>query len=914
MGAEDELELLQVVNQQQIRKLLDHCLSALQQEKSTRELIVELLQDSDPTLRAFALGKFVELSDFCCEDVDTLENFVKDSFVEVRVAVLHAAIMSYPGYPQKVGSLLSELARDASQDVKLALVENIPLLMQSDWELGFEYLQRFFLNTDRYVRRAVIRKLDQLIELSHESTRDRAIFELLLKAAQDSNSEWIQQEAARTLAHFLNRHQSALIIYIHLFIVKGVRPSILEQIGHNTTNRIAAQHFINALAPLLSEELTDSNVQEKLVAVVKVLETMEAVKYSNDILLIYKEFSRLFTIRTIDDIARYQCTLDFNQFLPTNELAPAVLNVFNRLSSISRILRAYLRRDSLNDRLSSLLEAMRAIDMMGKFVEHEYSMSLLGEPIAKLPDRHFFELLLKHWKELVHTQLNELRGKPELKAELQTRCVPYEEQVSFWLSVTNTGRGPADNVRVILRHGDDFDVVGNSFKTEAIFSQEMAQAEFSIRPRASSLDLVFEVSYDDEESGIKKLPFGDRLELQTASLPQEFRRTPNPYSTGTPTTDSKMFFGREQVIDFLKDNLTRTSAQSVIVLYGQRRSGKTTLLRHLVDAAILDEHLPVFIDMQGESLQISGSRFLYKLAFYIARAMKKKELCVRQPRQKDFESDPTFAFNLFLDKVEQHLNGQRIILLLDEFEVLEEQIKKGRLQPEILEFLRSLMQNRKNVNFLLSGTHKIEQLTKDYWSVFFNIARYYRLARLDSQSAADLIKQPVAGYLEYDTYALKKIQQLTADQPYLIHLICRSLVDHCNEKRKAYATINDVNTVLREVMQTGQFHFDWIWQQLSPEERITLSALAEGGKEEGRLLPLVEVEEVYRYHRLPYKRERIEACLQSLIDSDVIERVVDGAQENALDGIRYKIPIGLIRQWLCREKPLELILHEGSGA
>ncbi|MBV9692048.1 MAG: VCBS repeat-containing protein [Ktedonobacteraceae bacterium] len=905
VGSEDELELLQVVNQRQVSTLIDQCLSAIQQERSVREVIIELLHDPNPTLCAFALGKFVELSNFSREDVGIFEKFLRDGFVEVRVVLVRAVIASYPIDPQKVASLLSALSRDASQEVKLAFIDSMWTLMQSDWELGFEYLWRFSSYSDRYVRRAVVRKLHQLIDVSQENTRDRAIFELLLQAAQDKGSEWVRQEAARTLAHFLSRHHSGLVVYIHLFLVKELHPSILQLIAHNTAN-VVAQNAINALA-LMVRDMDGSNIQEMLEAVVKAFEDMKSLKYGNDNWMIYTELRHLFTIRTIDDIAHYQYVLELDQFLPTNELAPTVLNVFNRLSSISRILRVYLRRDSVNDRVSSLLEATRAIDMMNSFVEREYSMILLEEPISKLPDRRLFELLLKQWREIVNAQLNELRGRPELKVELLTRNVRYEEQIGIWLSVTNTGRAPADSVEVKLLHGDDFDVVGdNSFRIETIFSQEATQLEFYVKPLASSLSLSFEVSYDDEEHGIAKLLFCDRLELQTSALPQEFRHIPNPYSTGTPSPDNKMFFGREQDIAFLKDNLTRPSAQSVIVLYGQRRSGKTTLLLHLLKTPVLEEHIPVLIDMQGESLQISASKFLHNLAFYIAKEVKKRGLSVPQPEQKDFSNDPTFAFNRFLDRVEGELDGQRIILLIDEFEVLEEQIKKGKLEPEILEFLRSLMQHRHNINFLLSGTHKIEQLTKGYWSVFFNIACHHRLSKLNSQAAADLITKPIEGYLEYDSYALKKIQQLTANQPYLIHLMCRSLVDHCDEKRKSYVTINDVNTVLREVMQTGQFHFDWIWEQLSPEERSTLSALAQGGKEEGRQLSLVEVEEVYRDYRFRFRRESIEAALQSLIDSDVVERVSDGAHDNTLDSIRYRIPIGLIRSWLRKEKPLKL--------
>ena len=128
-----------------------------------------------------------------------------------------------------------------------------------------------------------------------------------------------------------------------------------------------------------------------------------------------------------------------------------------------------------------------------------------------------------------------------------------------------------------------------------------------------------------------------------------------------------------------------------------------------------------------------------------------------------------------------------------------------------------------------------------------------------------------------------------------------------------YVTINDVNIVLSKVMQTGRFHFDWIWDQISPEERVALSALAEGGKEEGRLLSAVEIEEVYRRHRLPCRRDHLLACLKTLIDADVIENVSSDTRDNTFDGGRFRIPVGLIRGWLLKERPLELVRKEMSS-
>jgi hypothetical protein len=331
---------------------------------------------------------------------------------------------------------------------------------------------------------------------------------------------------------------------------------------------------------------------------------------------------------------------------------------------------------------------------------------------------------------------------------------------------------------------------------------------------------------------------------------------------------------------------------------------------HLINTPVLGRHIPILIDMQKESYQISITTFFHNLAYYIFKEFKKRGIALDKPRKEDFEQQATFAFDQFLDDAEAQLVDQKIIVLIDEFEVMEAQVKKGTLDPELFEYLRSMIQHHTSINFLLSGTHTIEELTRGYWSVFFNIALHYRLSRLSAESAISLITKPVAGYLEYEPYAVHKIRDLTADQPYLLHLVCRSLVDHCNAKRKTYVTINDVNIVLQEVMETGQFHFDWLWEQFQTEERIILSALAEGGREDGRALSLPEIEEIYRHYHIHYKREQVTASLKDLIETDVVEKVADDLLDRLIDGVRFRIAVGLIRIWLLREKALELVIKE----
>ncbi len=908
VGSEDELELVRVVDQQQLSLLIAQCWLALYEQSTVRQTIEDLLNSADPFLQSFALNKLAEQGDCTAKDFDTLEKFVKDSPVEVRRALARITMLLYPLDSSRARSLLYQLWTDSEQDVRKAFIEHIHLLVDHDRELAFNYLKRASENPDRFVRRMVVRKLDQLIDISIERPLGghQEIFRLLLAAAQDKESEWVRQEAARALAHFLDWHHQSLIIYTHLFIVKGLYLSILRHIAHATTAPVV-KNFINAVI-LMLDGLDGDNAPERLQQVVRALEADSNLIYGKDLFLIYTELYRLFTLKTIDEIANYQCSLRGSQFDSNNKFAYIILEVFNMLSQVSRPLKMYSRRESVQDRLASLLETIEAIDKMPAYLEQMYATPLMGEPITRLPNRQVFLLLLEKWRKLVLAQLNELRGKAGLKAELQTKDVRNEEQVGIWLTVKNTGRSSASYVKITLLHTEDFEIVGdNTFETEIILPQEETTAEFILRPHCKVLNLEFEITYDDVDSKTKIEEFKECLELTESN--QEFRDIPNRYSTGTPTHDSKMFYGREKEMVFLRDNLTR-SARSVVVLYGQRRSGKTTMLLQLSILSNLGDHIPVLIDLQGISYYMAIDTFLYEVARAIAEAMEQKNIVISSPKLANFTANPLHIFNLFLNDAEKQLAGRKLILLIDEFEVLEEQVVKGKLRSEIFEYLRDIVQHRQSINFLFSGTHKITEHTKWYRSVFFHIALHCRLSRLSPEGADDLIKKPVEGFLEYDPYAVKKIRQLTADQPYLIHLICRAIVDYCNDRGKTFVTINDVNTVLREVMETSQYHFDWLWDQIKPDERMVLAAIAEGGREEGRWFSFTEIEEIYHRYDVPYKHEYILNGLKTLLDADIIEDMQSDARKTRLDSHKFRIPVGLTRTWLLKEHPLELVCKE----
>ncbi|MBO0795179.1 MAG: hypothetical protein J2P36_30150, partial [Ktedonobacteraceae bacterium] len=96
-----------------------------------------------------------------------------------------------------------------------------------------------------------------------------------------------------------------------------------------------------------------------------------------------------------------------------------MLQVLHRLNDVTRVLRTYLRREGLGDRISSLLEASTIIqDLLEELEESYYSWCKRPE---NFPDHRILKLLLENWRNIVTMELGQLRGKAELRPDLQTR-------------------------------------------------------------------------------------------------------------------------------------------------------------------------------------------------------------------------------------------------------------------------------------------------------------------------------------------------------------------------------------------------------------------------------------------------------------------------------------------------------------
>ncbi|HVU66105.1 MAG TPA: FG-GAP-like repeat-containing protein [Ktedonobacteraceae bacterium] len=896
LGTEDRLYMLQYINQKQLSAAIEQRWQALLQHYTPAQLLARLIEHPAPGLRAFALNRLAAgLVPLQFAYIEQLRN---DKTIEVKKALTEIAPVLSQLKQGEIRQILNALLSDPQREIRMALVDSFADLCRGNPQLGFEYLERFTRNPDMWMRRAVVRQLDRLVSAYPEQ-----VFRLLFHIILVNRELWIREEAARVLAHYLDIHTRHLLRAIRLLVAKNLPISLLRMITYCARNPLVQGIFKTFLA--LSEELSGENVLGRLERVVIALEGRTRQFALGEVMFqLYHELRQLHCIRTIEEMAQYQC--DFWAWQMPGEMADQegeetyfspTFQVLFQLNPITEALRIYLRRDGLGERISSLLDAEQAIDQLTT------EMSAVYHPDCpdSFPDLVILKLLLQRWRHMVHTELSLIRGRADLRPELGAQRMVYEETIVVPLRIQNIGRSPADNVLVVLLPAQDesFTIEGPAQQRFATISASSPiTAEFTLKPRQNSFRLAFHITYDDAEGKGKKRSFGERLDL--VARPRRVVQLHNPYYTGTAVQKLSMFYGREQEISLLQQDFVYSSAPAVVVLYGQRRSGKSSLIYKLLLSNLLDPHIPVRIDMQHETLNFSVEKFLRNVAYAVHKQICQRGYTQPFPDLAIFKEDAVFAFDRFLDDVEAWLDERKLVLLIDEFEVLDEKAVSDQIDHHLFDHLRSLVQERQCMHLLLAGTHKLQDLTSAYWSIFFNLAIHRRISKLTPEAARQLICEPMRDVLEYDPFAVEKIHMLTGDQPYLIQLFCHCLVRHCINSTRDYITINDVNVVLEEVKQSGRLYFNWIWDQASQEERVILSIIALASGDSEQLVSFNDIERIFRDYHLSYTRESLLASLHNLCNRDVISEV---SSEH-----RYKIAVGLTRSWLHESKPIQRVV------
>jgi branched-chain amino acid transport system substrate-binding protein len=367
----------------------------------------------------------------------------------------------------------------------------------------------------------------------------------------------------------------------------------------------------------------------------------------------------------------------------------------------------------------------------------------------------------------------------------------------------------------------------------------------------------------------------------------------NPYIIGRPINEPELLVGRESIFRFVEDNLRR--GEKAILLDGQRRIGKSSVLRNIPKFVASDEFVFVPFDLQDYS-QEQLSSILVAIAKEIIEHLELEAAKIRLPSIAELETEPYIFSSQFLPQVYEALGEKNIVLLFDEFDILGIDYLVPVFE-DFLPYLKSVIElDNKLFTVLFLGRQSPDM--PNLLSLFKD-APYQEIGLLDEVSVKRLITKPSKGILEYEPDAIKAILELSSGHPYFTQAICFAIFGRARDLDNWTVTRADVESIVDKAIESAEAGLAWFWDGLSLPEKVVFSAAAEAQKiasEKADKFPenLLKLLKSYGV----YRTESLVQAAEQLVERDF------------LDNKTRKVKIELVRCWLVKRHPLEQEVDE----
>lgn len=390
----------------------------------------------------------------------------------------------------------------------------------------------------------------------------------------------------------------------------------------------------------------------------------------------------------------------------------------------------------------------------------------------------------------------------------------------------------------------------------------------------------------------------------------------NPYIVGNPVRIPAMFFGRQDEFDYLKSKLAGAAQGGVVMVFcGERRAGKSSILYQILNGRLGKHYIPVFIDLQ-EMVVSNDHEFFGRMARLIAEAVAEaneslerstdRSLGTKEGTEFSFSNrtqNPYHLFVDFLNKTLSEIGERRLILLIDEYELLENKVEDGKLSKEIFTFLAGLIDNRERLSYVFTGSRRLEERDRRYWRELLRRSFFRKVSFLSEGDTKRLILDPVKDKLVYGRGVIDSIYRLTAGQPFYTQYLCQSIVDHLNEWRRNYLLKADLKQIIDETIDNPLPQMIYFWDAFSDDEKLVMSLLSEVLTDTEQSATAPQIAQAIEREKYPVTLsvDTIRLTLEELFRNDVLKKIGDEA---------FCFRIDLLRLWIKKSHSIWRVVRE----
>ena len=323
----------------------------------------------------------------------------------------------------------------------------------------------------------------------------------------------------------------------------------------------------------------------------------------------------------------------------------------------------------------------------------------------------------------------------------------------------------------------------------------------------------------------------------------------NPFTFGNPIRDPARFCGREEDIRQIVNRL-RSSAHESTSVVGERRIGKTSLLKHLDNSDVAaglglspSEYCMVYIDFQGLT-DITPQRFWQRVLHKMERTICMPDL---KPEIKSIcelgEFDVFDLEDLFETITD---TGLTTVLLMDEFEYVTQNPNFG---SDFFGGLRALAIHQ-NLPLVTATRRELVDLCHSEelkGSPFFNIFANIVLRPFSKEEVYEMLD----GYLTATDLAFSPREKelvlgLGGGYPFFTQMAGHYLVEAKWKGLEDSALLQDV---VANFDAQSDSHFTYMWSHSSESEKITLLAVISLNRQKPSKNTIPNLENLAKVHK-----------------------------------------------------------------
>ena len=511
---------------------------------------------------------------------------------------------------------------------------------------------------------------------------------------------------------------------------------------------------------------------------------------------------------------------------------------------------------------------------------------------------------------LAEQEVHSMQSEIHLEVDVSPTEVATGVATEVRLRVTNASAVPLLHVKVTAEHSDgsvDRDIV--AYLAEG----QNHEIPLVVQPNADTQPVDIAVAWQARRLDSSVVSGETTVSLLVRSIDDGGDRGDlgaSPYIVGSPVDRDAMFFGRTGIMDQIKRQLGGRDLANVILLEGNRRTGKTSILQQLGKKDSLPGWITVYCSFQATD-GLSTRNVFRLLTLNTARALFGAGIETWIPNLPRPEADKLdkYAFQsalagAFSDShpyetlahyLEAAIDGAKprgILLMLDEFDKLQEAIDHGKASPRVPENLRHLLQHQSGLGAIITGSRRLKRLREDYWSALFGIGCRIGVSALPEADARRLVTEPVVGRLRYLPQARDRIVKLCACHPFLIQSLCTRVFNEAATTNDRAITLAVVERAVTETVRDNE-HFQTLWGYAGSERRRLILALCDRLADEPDAVSTNLLRMMLENHGVPVRREgELVDDVDELRELDLLDL------DKSYRGGSYRLSIPLMAKWL----------------